>query len=1081
MRSSAIILAFISTHFCLAEEQNHHLKFFENEIRPLLVAECFECHDESKSKGGLRLDHIDLILNGGDSGPALVPGRPGESLLIEGIHRLDPEFEMPPKTPLGSEQIAALEKWITEGAFWPDESFSVVARDERGFSKEDRDWWAIQPLAETIPPQTGANWAKNDIDRYIARKLEEQHLSPAPSASATELIRRIYFDLHGLPPSPENVDTFTSYFQQDEDAAVIRLVDQLLASPRYGERWGQHWLDAVRYAESDGYRADDYRPETWRYRDYVIRSFNEDKPYDEFVIEQLAADEIAPNDPDKVIATAFLRLGIYEWNQRNARMQWDLIMTEMTNVTGEVFLGIGIGCAQCHDHKFDPILQKDYFALQAFLNSTWWPENAVLANDAERSEHNNKQSEWDRATAEIRRGLSEIKQPKLDADFNYTVMQFPEDIQEIYRKPNQMRTAYEKQLAQMVQRQIDKKESKIDWEKELAKKKNGQLAQFEKLTKELAAFNSIKPRPLPSGFITTDVGTTAANTLLKVHDESQVIEPAFLTLLDQPAPEIAPTSTTTGRRTALAKWITKEDNPLSTRVIVNRLWQHHFGTGLVPTPNDFGNLGEKPSHPELLDWLTLRFLDGGWRMKSIHRLIMNSAAYRQTARSEPTRAQSTTDPDNRLLWRFSPKRLDAEQIRDSILAVSGELGECPGGPSTEGASVDRSIYLKKRRNTRDDMIGGFDAPSRFSSAPTRLATTSPTQSLMLVNSEWTIERARIFAERLLKQTPHPGPKTIHNAYKIAYGRMPDTDEVEQALSFIEAQSKLFTTAKPIPYKYPNETGQRPTKQAFQNVDNFDLGEHSLWLQPGSRFQQLQIHDTEWPEDSFSVEAIASLDKIYSDASVNTLLSRWNGSHVNTGWTLGITSEKSRHQPRNFIMQLVGDDFQANRIYEVVASNLRVPVKRPVYLAACVSAVPATDGATQGYVTFSLKDLSDPASPLETTTIPHQVVGGLKTEDLVRAIIGGRDQKGHLWDGQLSRLVVSRQALTSDQLLVNGGSGHRVIDWNFSKEVADSPAPGTSWIQERPKTIDPDFPPHRLASLTDFCQALISSNEFLYLH
>ncbi|MEM9015955.1 MAG: DUF1549 domain-containing protein, partial [Verrucomicrobiota bacterium] len=412
MSKPIFLILILATVAVSGAERDPHLAFFETKVRPLLSAECYECHSETKSKGGLRLDHIDFILEGGETGPAISPGIPGGSLLVAAIRKEEADFGMPPKKTLTSEQVKILEEWIELGAPWPKEEAIRVETDENGFTAEDHEWWAIQPLAEVTPPSFETEWIRNEVDAFVLSSLRAKGLEPAEPASGEELVRRIYFDLHGLPPSPDEVATFLRAFLADPDKAVADLVERLLGSPRYGERWGQHWLDVVRYAESDGYRADDYRPETWRYRDYVIRSFNEDKPYHQFVREQLAADEMDLDDPETLVATAFLRLGVYEWNQRNARMQWDLIMTEMTNVTSEAFLGLGMGCAQCHDHKFDPILQKDYFALQSFLNATWWPEDEPLGTAAEKKAFREKDQTWKAATLEIREELEKLRKAK---------------------------------------------------------------------------------------------------------------------------------------------------------------------------------------------------------------------------------------------------------------------------------------------------------------------------------------------------------------------------------------------------------------------------------------------------------------------------------------------------------------------------------------------------------------------------------------------------------------------------------------------------------------------------------------------
>lgn len=664
--------------------------------------------------------------------------------------------------------------------------------DENGFDAEDYSWWAVQPVTDPSVPDAitafPSHWHQHPVDRFVANQLQSAGLTPARPAAAEELVRRIYFDLHGLPPTPEQVTTFIAASAVDANSAVEALIDELLASSRYGEQWGQHWLDVVRYAESDGYRADSFRAEAWRYRDYVIRSFNNDKPYDQFVREQLAADEFAADDPDTVIATAFLRHGVYEYNQRNARMHWELILNEMTNVTGEVFLGLGIGCAQCHDHKFDPILQKDYYSLQAFLSSTWWPEHRPLGTAEQIAHYQQALADWEQKTATIRDEATGLVADERDQRKEYAVNQFPDDVQQMYRKAPADRTTYEEQLAQLVQRQVEYEYGNFDPAKAL-KDEPERLARYQELEQKLKEQESSKPESLPMAFITTDVakGAGPAPAVLKSRDGQKWVEPAFLTLLGNAPPTIQPTKSTTGRRQSLARWITDPKNPLSTRVIVNRVWQHHFGRGIVATPNDFGRLGEPPSHPELFDWLTSRFLEQGWKLKSMHRLIMTSAAYRQTARREPAQAERLQDPSNRHLWRFPARRLNAEQVRDAMLAVSGELQDSSGMPSKDGQQPVRSIYMKKMRNTPDPVLHVFDAPSGFDSAPDRLHTTTPNQSLLLVNNDWPLQRAQAFAKRLLDEGDEVTEPMITQAFQLAYGRNPNADETQAALDFIRAQ------------------------------------------------------------------------------------------------------------------------------------------------------------------------------------------------------------------------------------------------------------------------------------------------------
>ena len=952
-------------------------------------------------------------------------------------------------------------------------SLSNAGEVKNQFSEKERSWWAVQPLSKPTVPKAGDQWALNPIDHFVASKLEESALAPAPKATPEELLRRIYFDLHGLPPTAVQQDEFLSAWKKDPAKAWDNLIDKLLADHHYGERWASQWLDVVRYAETDGYRADGYRPTVYLYRDYVIKSLNNDKPYDQFVKEQLAGDELYPDDPDKLIATAYLRHGVYEWNQRNAEMQWELIINEMTRVTGEVFMGLGVGCAQCHDHKFDPILRKDYYSLQSFLSSVWWPEDRKLGTKAQFDEI----AKWEEKNKGILARLQEIEDIAFKGSGSYQVKMFPPKVQDIYNKQASERTTYEEQIAQLVERQVQNTMNKSKIPDKL-KKKPELLEEYNKLTKELEETAGKKPS-LPDAFITVDIGNTPARTVFKSRTETTEVQPAFLTLLGQPAPKIKPTQNSTGRRTALANWITQKDNPLSTRVIVNRVWQGHFGTGIVPTPNDFGTLGEPPSHPELLDWLTQQFLDNSWSLKSLHKLILQSATYQQTARVEPTEKMNNADPTNRLLWRYPPRRLSAEQARDAMLAISGELQEKTGGASVDGSTPARSVYLKKRRNSPDSLMACFDAPDGFDSAAQRLETNTPTQALLMLNDDWPLKRATSLAANLNKKYPDQTSR-IKAAYKMAYARNASKAEVAAALAYIKGSAN----AKPDPvepedkpvYKYPNENGLRPVTQHFKDVEGLGLGNKTLWLQPGSRFEQLEWKGAKPAEDSFTIEVVTILDAIYKDASVNSLVSRWDGKQSTPGWNFGVTSEKSRYQPRNFILQLIGENSGGNMVYEVVASNLRVPLGKPVYLAATVK----TDPQGKSVAHFYMKDLSEKDSQLETATVDFTVANRLQDPD-TPVFVGGRNQTGHLWDGQLARLVYTEQPLTQENLLVSSPEAPpaRLVDWKFDAIKDGLPHESSAWYRRTPPAEKPSSP--QQTAFVDFCHAILNSNEFLYLH
>ncbi|WP_158222857.1 PSD1 and planctomycete cytochrome C domain-containing protein [Rhodopirellula sp. MGV] len=1077
-----------ATESAVPDEVNaaQHLAFFENKVRPLLASKCVQCHGEEQQKGELRLDSIDAMTRGGESGAAVVPHKPQESLLVEAINY--ESFEMPPEKQLKAEEIEVLTQWVKLGAPWPQADSSQIRAAGKTFTDEDRNWWAIQPVSDPMPagsdtthPQWANQWAENSIDHFVAKRLEQAGLKPAAQADRHELVRRAYFDLHGLPPTPEQVDAFVNDPKPD---AWPRLVKQLLQSPRYGERWAQHWLDVIRYAESDGYREDAFRPDASVFRDYVIRSFNNDKPFDQLIREHIAGDEISPDDPDAFIGTAYLRHGVYEWNQRDARMHWDLIVNEMTRVTGEAFLGIGIGCAQCHDHKFDPILQKDYFGLQAFLSSVSWPMDKPLADAEQIRQHNEQQAIWEKATKSIRDEIHELTKVAIQKARDNAVVQFPDDVKAIYHKSESEKTTYDKQLSYLVERQAARAARGVDFEKSL-KGKPDDLKRYKELQDALKEFDSIKPKELPTAFIAVDHGPQPAPTYLVTRTSKTEVQPAFLELLGQAPPEIESLEHSTGRRTALANWIADSKNPLSTRVIVNRIWQRHFGTGIVPTPNDFGTLGELPSHPELLDWLTVRFLEGKWRIKAVHELIMMSATYQQTSAREPSDEELKVDPSNRLLWSYPPQRLDAEQVRDAMLAVSGELKQREGGASVAGSSPYRSVFVKKLRNKPDEMLGGFDAPLGFESAPDRVSTTTPLQSLLLINGQWSVQRSQAFAKRLLGQQKQASPELIQSAYRLVYGRSATDSEVKAALEFIVSQAVSIEEHAPLTVpkpKYPDENGLRPITQHFGNVDQRLLGDKALWIQPESRFERLRLKQSEGLADQFTVEAIVCLDRVYSDASVNTLLSRWDGNQSVGGWNIGITSKKSAYTPQNFIVQLVGRTFQDEAKYEVVASGLKFPLGKPVYIAAAISATASGDNPTSGTVTFYMKDLSDPDATLQSATVETDIVSHVQNPKL-DVIAGGRQSTGHLWDGQMARLLVSDGVLTQEQLLVNQPDSTlvRLLDWKFSGTNGEQPAPNTVWYRPAKKQDSHGYSSKLHAAVTDFCHALFNSNEFLYLH
>lgn len=1032
-----------------AGESRAAMVFFESQIRPLLANRCYECHGAKKQKSGLRLDTFTGFNQGGEGGALVVRGQLDESVLIQAVRRTHSDLAMPPDDPLPPAEVALLEKWVAMGAPFPADAAQAqdeVARDEYGFTAEQRQYWAFQAVTQPAPPALSGNrWVRNDIDRFIAAKHAELRLAPAPEADRREFARRIYFDVHGLPPTREQVEAFVSDQRLD---AVEHLVDELLSSPHYGERWAQHWLDLVRFAESDGYRADAFRPGAWPYRDYVIHSFNTDKPYDQFVREQLAGDEIAPENPEVLIATSYLRNPVYEWNQRDVRGQAELIVDDMTANAGEVFLGLSIGCARCHDHKFDPILQKDYFGLRAFFENVLWRTDLTLATAEEQARHAVEQRAWEDATREVREQMDALVAPALEKNVTRAHSRFTDDIKTMMAKPPAQRDPVEQILAVMSERQIQYERDTFDPQKLL--KVAAEKARYNALEAELKAFDDLKPKPLLPAFVATDTGPTAPATRMKGRKGEREIEPAFPTLLDPTPPKIVSRANSTGRRSALAAWITRPDNPLTARVIVNRVWQHHFGRGIAGIPNDLGKLGETPTHPELLDWLARRFVSNGWSLKQLHREILLSATYRQTARIQPSETASLVDPSNRFLWRFSPRRLDAEQVRDAILAASGELDlQTIGGPSQDGnTSTRRAIYTIKKRNNQNELLRAMDAPAGFSSIAERQGTSTPLQALLFMNGDWLIARAR----KLALHAPQ-----IESAWQATLGRAPTPDEQRLAEHFLQTRSD-GASGVDGPLALPFEAEGASSAGRFHE---------------STAHERLLVRNAPKEGDDFTVEAIITAESVDSGAAVRTIVSRWSGeksSLESHGWSLGITGRKSSHQPLNLIMQLVGEDENMNTAYEVTPSGIILKLNTRYRVTAKVS-------CTDGTVEFVVQDLGSAQGERRTATVKHSIVGKLGTGQAAPVIGGISRRSAHQFDGQIDAVRIMSGVLSSEEARpadlspwsVKGG-----VAW----EAKRPNPPGFEWAGGvgAAESSDP-----RERAMADLCHVLLNSNEFIYLH
>jgi mono/diheme cytochrome c family protein len=791
-RRAAIVASLVAALFQVAslpaatpEPTPDQVKFFEEKVRPILAENCYKCHGSDEQKGNLRLDLREMAMSGGESGEVIVPGHPDKSLLVEAVKW--ESLEMPPSGRLSEQNIATLTEWIRLGAPMPKDhgAAGIELRKNRGtITDEDRQWWAFQPISRPAAPLVPDDaWSRGPVDAFLRFTMQSEGATPAPEADRQTLMRRLTWDLVGLPPLAEEVEEFVADERPD---AYERLADRLLTSPRHGERWARHWLDLVRYAESDGYKQDAYRPESWRYRDYVIRSLNADKPYSRFVLEQLAGDEAAPGDPDALLATAYLRLGIYEYNQRDVRGHWANILNDLTDVTADVFLGLGMSCARCHDHKFDPILQKDYYRLQAFFAPILWREKVPAASPEEIAAFERQQAVWNEATADLRRQIAEIEDPIRKNAMNTTLVKFTDDLQELMAKPAAERSPYEAQLVYLCMFQATDGEGKADVG---AKLKGEKKERWESLKKQLAEFDALRPEPIAFVPSVTDVGPIAPEMTIPGKRNAEPIEPGPPSVIDpDPLAIGSPPSQTTGRRTALAEWIASPDNPLPSRVLANRLWQYHFGRGLCESPSDFGRLGEPPSHPELLDYLSADLLDHDWSMKRLHRKLVTSAAYRQASHGPAVAASAAKDPANRLHARMCIRRLSAEQIRDAAVAVTGELDSRMSGEGGDsGKTARRAIYLKVFRNKQDATLDVFDVPDGQFSTPVRNVTTTPTQSLFMINGPWVMLRAKALARRL-NDSSKTLDERVTEAYRAAFSREPTADESRAGVEFLQGST-----------------------------------------------------------------------------------------------------------------------------------------------------------------------------------------------------------------------------------------------------------------------------------------------------
>lgn len=808
---------------------------YEQHVRPILKTNCFHCHGEGNElAGNLDLRLRRLVLKGGESGASVIPGDPDQSPLWLRVH----QGEMPPEEiekKLTPAERDVLRRWITAGA--PTLREEPADADPNSYlTEEERNFWAFQPVRAVKPPAPqDRSRARTAVDYFILGTLDQQGLTFSPEADRRALIRRLSLDLLGLLPSPEDVNEFV---QDSLPDAYERLVDRLLSSPHYGERWGRHWLDAAGFADSEGYNdSDELRPDAWKYRDYVIRAFNNDKPFDRFVQEQLAGDELVgrelkdltPEQIECVTATGFLRMAP---DGTAGGPEQDVARNEVVAKTVEIvstsLLGLTIGCAQCHNHRYDPITQEDYYATRAVfepaLNWKNWIAPAArrlsLYTNADRKlaaevETRAKQIDSQRAAKQ-----QEFIQRTLQKELAKLPSELHESLRAARDTPRSKRTAEQKRLLQKYPSVNVDAGSLYLYDKKAAD-------ELQKMAQEAAKVRSEKPREEFVRALWEPINKPPPKTFLfhrgMVDQPKQELAPRPIGILaaGQPAdfPVDDPSLPTTGRRLAFARWLTSDRNPLTARVFVNRMWMHHFGQGLVRTPNDFGYLGARPSHPELLDWLASEFMANGWSVKHLQRLLVTSTVYRQaTLRRSDAEA---IDPDNQLYWRMPVRRIDAETLRDNLLSVSGRLNFNAFGPAVpvmadsvgqfvigienlnagrpgeviplNGEEFRRSVYIQARRSRPLSVMDPFDLPRMEPNCAARSTSTVATQSLLLMNNEFVIDSASKFAERLFDVAGKNVVDQIRLAWQIAYSAEPSSAELSGAVQYVLDQSLHYAT------------------------------------------------------------------------------------------------------------------------------------------------------------------------------------------------------------------------------------------------------------------------------------------------
>ena len=769
---------------------------FTTQILPILSERCYGCHGERVQMHGLRLDHRQGALKGGESGsPALIPGNSDGSRLVRYVSGADPKIVMPPQGDrLSGIQISLLRAWIDHGAH-----YSEGTSGHSGPSGH----WSFQPLRRPpIPEVQDRDWVRNPIDAFILEKLESRGWKPSASAEPRALLRRMYLDLIGLPPTLQEQARVLAPTPEGFD----ELASELLQRPGYGERWGRHWLDLVRYAETNGYERDATKPNVWKYRDYVIRSFNQDKPYDRFILEQLAGDELVDSSAETLTATGFTRLG--PWDDEPADIDQDRFdqLDDIVRTTSEVFLGITVGCARCHDHKFDPIAQRDYYSMVAVFNGLRRPRATTGRRELDlpigTREQLDRLSQREAKVAPLAQKIERLREDFRASFLRGGKSSLPEDARQAFLTDREQRSDEQESLVT---------KHRADLAEEVAAAMPSRvLEEIQILEDEVSTIRATTPDLERAYFMNEPKLPGPTHLLIRgsAATPGAEVDPMVPAVLADPAPTFPAPRATSLRRLTLARWIASRNNPLTARVMVNRVWHFHFGAGLVRTPNDFGAMGQKPTHPELLDWLADWFVEQGWSLKKLHHLILTSNSYRMSKSWQPV--YGAEDPENRLLWRFPYTRLEAESIRDSILTVSGRLNRKMYGPSMlpaiqpaalaghqdpdkiwkaseENEASRRTVYAFIKRLMIIPMLEVLDFCDTSRSSAKRTVTVVAPQALTLFNGDFVTQQSGYFADRLIREVGPDFEQQIDRAYRLALARLPTAREREMMLDFLRRE------------------------------------------------------------------------------------------------------------------------------------------------------------------------------------------------------------------------------------------------------------------------------------------------------